>query len=307
MGILGTVRNGRLRLGVGISGFDRQEASGVIVWDDIPAGSLVFARVMRPTELNEASDGGQGAVTPRLASYKFELAPYPGPLNFAGVSPPLGGGVRAPFGRTAGRLLGADGNGGLVAVQPIPVFAGFGAPQVGALAQLGRTNNQLQMPGFTGATPNLARDARNLLRCRWTGTARAGEVVAVYAPPAGPKAGTATPANGTIRSFAGTLAFQSVAPGSFSMVISAVGGAPLTVRDDGKGRINGFRLDAANNVVAQGDGVLDYENGFFTIRFGTPTGGYPTADAAATFTAGYESDCTYLPLDIDLEWDSLEQ
>jgi hypothetical protein len=303
MGLVVTERHGRLRFGVGVSGIASREMGAVLVWDDIPIGSLVHARVMQPTELNTPSDGGAGATTPRPAKYAFERAPLPGPLAFAGYTPLVGGATRAAVGRTQARLLGTDGKGGVTPVQPIPVFAAFPAPQTGSLFQLGRANHSLQMRGVTGDSPALKPADRDLLRLRWTGTAVVGEVVTALDP----ATGAATPPDGTLRSFAGQLAGRSVAPGSFSMVVSDVGGAALTVRDDGNGRISGFRADANGNIVAQGDGLIVYEQGTFTIRFGTPTGGFPTAAAAATMTAGYEKDCLYLPLDVQLGWDAQEQ
>jgi hypothetical protein len=311
MGLVSTERNARLRLDVGASGIAARLPAGVLIFDDIPIGSLVFARMTRPVELNEASDGGQGAAVPRLAKYAFELAPLPGPFAFGGVLPTTGGALRAPIGRTQARLIALDGVGGATQVQPMPVWAAFGVPQIGSLAQYGRTNHSLQMPGFTGATPNLKPADRNLLRLRWTATVVAGEAVAganLYAPDSTTTPPAPVTADGTRRSFGGQLLGRSIAPGSFSLVVSAVGTAgAMTLRDDGKGRISGFILDAQNNIIAQGDGLIDYLAGSFVVRFGTPSGGFPTAAAAATFTAGYEKDCTYIPLDAHLEWDALEQ
>lgn len=267
MAIFPQETNERLRLGIGVSGLDSRGQSGVLVFKEIPVGALVRADVDRPVELNEAPD----AV---LQGYTFEIAPAPGPFT-AGVT----------FDRSANRVLYASGNGRLQVVQLVPIWAAFGAPEVGSLDQRGKKYHNLQMPGFTGATPNLAEKNKRWLRLRWTGTAAAAlpEVLAT--------------GDGTKKTFSGVFVHQNIVPGT--MVITAViGGKTVTLRDNGDGRVVGQDTTTANGD--SGDGYVDYVAGTYSIVFSAAPDGASPVQATA-----YERDCTYKPLDVHLTWDAL--
>ena len=283
--------SGTLRYAVGIQNLDKRTSGGVLIWDDIPAGVVVSARVSRPAELNEASDGGAGAAVPNPANYRFDLAPPPGPFSHAGVI------VR----RSQQRLLVTNGLGALTPLQLIPAFAVFAPVQDGGLFQSGRKTHTLQMPGFTGAIPDLDALDRNILRMRWTGTVVAGE--AQNARLTAPESGAAVTPDGARKRFAGTLVNRNIAPGSV-VIHATIGAALCDLRDDGNGRLTGARIGAgpAFAIEAQGDGTIDYRDGTFLLSFGTPAGGAP--DAASAITADYEHGSNYLPLDIHIEWES---
>lgn len=284
--------NATLRLEPGVPTPGGRASGGVLIWDDVPAGVLVSAWVSRPAELNEASDGGAGAAAPNPAPYRFDLAAAPGPFSYAGVIAT----------RSRQRFLTTDAAafGPLQALQLVPAFAAFGAPQSGSIFQSGRMSHSFQMPGFTGATPNLAPNDRRILRMRWTGTVVAGE--SQNARLTAPESGAAATPDGTRKKFAGRLFNRRIVPGSVA-ITATVGGGTLTLRDNGDGRLVGAIIGAspAFAVGARGDGVIDYIEGTFELAFGT------APDGASTIAAGYEHGCAYLPLDVRVSWESLLQ
>lgn len=289
MAIVVQQEHARLRLSPGVTGLDSRVSAGVLMWLDVPLNSPVTAYVDRPSELLESDKGGlggQGAVTPSLAPYKFERGPVPAAF-VAGDT----------LWRTRNRILVSNGAGALIPYQMVPTWVAFAAPQTGSLAEKGRKTHQFSMPG--GATKPADR---NILRMRWTGTVAAGEVE--DARLVDPVTGAAAPVDGVRKKYKGTLLHASVVPGSV-ILHATVGGGALVVQDTGDGRLVGLLLDSAGNVLAQADGIIDYLSGVFTINFGTPTSGPP--DAATSITVDYEYGCQYLPLDAIVEWDSLLQ
>jgi hypothetical protein len=203
---------------------------GVLVFEDIPVEAQVHARVDRPTELNEASDGGQAAAPASLAPYRFERAPLPAAFTVGGVS----------F-RSRTRVLNVVGGASIQEAQHVPAYAPFAPTQNGSLVQTGRESHPIPMPG--GAV----KDAdRPLLRFRWPGTAIAGATLIAAAggetvlepnaaaPPLWPSG------------------HENLVPGS--IVITLTGGAG-TLRDDGAGRL----------VGTGGDGQVDYQTGAWHI------------------------------------------
>jgi len=316
---------------------------GVLVFEDIPVGAQVHARVDRPTELNEASDGlpsptevvaagpptltwaaGPPSTVTRSAGSFIADGYAPGmrlvvtsPLN-AGVytiadvtaavitlvpseafvaEGPLSGGEtlnggvnvqpylfeRAPLPaaftvggvqfRSRTRVLNVVGGDSIEETQHVPTYAAFAPAQAGSLAQKGRATHLLPMPG------GVAEANRELLRMRWAGmavagatlfTAVGGETVVesnAAAPPLWP--------NG----------HENLVPGS--IVVTLTGGAGV-LRDDGAGRL----------VGAGGDGQVDYQTGAWHVDLNA-------AAVAGNVTVNYEHGCSYRPLDVFLEWDSL--
>lgn len=294
-------RQDRLRFGVGVAtpitvpGIYGPKAvqgqSGVLVWSDIPPGVSVFARVDRPTELKgdgfstpgELSDGGQGASPAAVQPYAFEIGKFPAQFTTTG-------GVTIPRPFSQNRVLTTDGKGGLMATETIPAFAAFGSPQTGSLAQRGRKEHLLPMPGSTNGNINYAD--RSLLRLRWTGATVAGEGQTLTPP-----------IDGTARQFTGQLSNSNVAPGSVVMTASSVGGAALTIRDDGKSRLCGVAVNGSGVIVAAADGYIDYLTGKYQLTFGlNPL--LPAPDPASTLSVNYEKGCLYKPLDVHLSWDA---
>ena len=171
----------RLRLGfdgrsVDVDASSRQ--TGVIVWGDgrevIPVGSLVNARVDRPTLDQPAFDPTDHFIAP-TQGYVFEHAPEPGAFTVGGVS----------FRGRQRVLHVAPGNAGVMApTQREPAWAAFSPSVTGVLVPEGNGRHPgIVMPGQAGSTPNLAPADRHLLRMRWLGTPAAAPV------PQGPDAG----------------------------------------------------------------------------------------------------------------------
>ena len=78
MAIVRAEKDATLRLGIGASGLERRGQSGVLVFTDIPTGSLVFARVDRPAELLGVAGFSFGEPPQaNKVNYAFELAPFP--------------------------------------------------------------------------------------------------------------------------------------------------------------------------------------------------------------------------------------
>jgi hypothetical protein len=285
--------NASLRFAVGVTQpAQHVTGGGVLVWDDVPAGVIVSARVSRPVELNEVSDGGAGASPGNPANYRFELASPPGPFSASGIV----------ASRSRKRFFATDGKGAVTPLQVNPVFAAFSPVQSGGLFQSGRKTHSLPMPGFTGVTPDLADADRAILRMRWTGTAVAGE--SQNARLVDPVTGAASWApDGLRKHFQGTLLNTSIAPGSL-VLQATIGGNAVLLRDDGNGRLAGAYIGASPTytVAGQGVGVIDYASGVFVVSFGTPTTGAP--DNATSIVADYEYACAYLPLDVSLQWES---
>jgi hypothetical protein len=80
------------------------------------------------------------------------------------------------------------------------------------------------------------------------------------------------------------------------VVLSAtIGGVAITVRDTGDGRLVGQQ---AVTPFARADGAIDYVAGTGTIVFST------APDGATNVTGSFEHSTLYLPLDLEMSWDS---
>jgi hypothetical protein len=117
---------------------------------------------------------------------------------------------------------------------------------------------------------------------RWLGTAVAAVVLG---------AGTGAQTTFSLNFAATGLA---IAPGSV-VLTATIGGVAITVRDTGDGRLVGQQAVAP---LARADGEIDYVAGTGSIRFST------APDGATNVVADFEHSTSYLPLDIDLSWDS---
>jgi len=273
MSIIRDEKHERLRFGVGEAGGERQAGVALAMFASIPVGSLVTARLDVPTELNTnvTQQGVNGAtVAPSLAPqpYIFEHAAEPGPYTFGFVTQ-----------RGRNRVLAPTGLGPVNVRQEEPAWAAFAPTVVGSLKQKGKAVHLIQMPGGGGVNDNLKPEDRHLLRLRWTGTAIAGENI-----------GTGTGAVQSIldKQLGGVAPKTRIAPGSV-IVHYTLAAAPVTLRDDGKGRIVGNGAD----------GFIDYFNGVITkLRFS------PGADLASAITVDYEHSCLYQPLDAVVEYDA---
>jgi hypothetical protein len=284
MAIIRDERDARLRFGIGVGNTDivpgaaspsagtfgnfGRDGAGVLLFPDIPTNARVSAWVDRPTEIPGAIQGTEGEQSDGglLQPYAFEHAPNPPQVNFGAV-PYMG----------SNRIFLPDGKGAFPAFQAVPAFAAFGVPVVGSLRQKGKAEHAIQMPG-----PNTSPSAREILRMRWTGTARAAQPWFT--------------GDGVTKSFTFAFAFRNLAPGSFLATVTIAGNV-VTIRDDGGGRLVGYST-SGGAVVDSGDGYLDYVSGKGTIKF-------TTAPPAGAVTAAFESDCLYKPLDVHLEWDAL--
>jgi len=181
MAIITTKDRARLRLGfdgrsVGADASSRQ--AGVLIWGDgrevIPVGSLVNARVDRPTLKQPDFDPADHDI-PATQGYIFEHAPEPGAFTVGG----------AAFRGRQRVLHVAPGSAGVMqATQREPAWAAFSPSVTGLLVPEGNGRHPgIVMPGQAGSTPNLAPADRHLLRMRWLGTPAAVPV------PQGPDAG----------------------------------------------------------------------------------------------------------------------
>ena len=284
MSVVTVTDQARLRLGfVGPRGrtdpfgIDTQppgRQTGVVVWGEaqaIPPGSLVFARVDRPTLVQPAYDPADHFI-PAAQGYVFESAERPAALT-------VGGAVQR---RGRQRILHvAPGNPGRFEVsQQEPAWAAVATtPAIVTLVPEGNGRHAITMPGQTGSTPDLPPADTHLLRWRWTGT--------VVAPGA------------TILALTGGETFVSgvwpsghkrLVPGSIVMTLPG----PFTVRDTGDGRLVGV-----GGGGARFDGTINYVTGDWEMSISG------VAIGAGNITAGYEHSCDYAPLDIQIEWDAL--
>jgi len=146
--------------------------TGVVVWGEernkfISPGSLVFARVDRPSYLSTVHADDQQPIppVPGLAGpqgYLFESAPQPAGLTIGGAAQKRG----------RQRILHvAPATPGVFQVnQQEPAWAAVGTvPGIVALVVEGNGRHAVTMPGQAGATPDLAPVDTHLLRVRWTG------------------------------------------------------------------------------------------------------------------------------------------
>jgi hypothetical protein len=286
MAIIRDERHERLRFGVGeftdMNGSQRE--SGVAIFDRIPVGSLVTASLDVPTELttNLVATGAILASLPAQA-YIFERAANPVQYQAGGVS------VR---GRQ--RVLVQSGNGVMTPVQAEPDWAAFAPSHAGAIVQKGKKYHSIQMPGGTpggGGDFNLKDADRNLLRLRWTATARVAQALAA-----------ATGAKQTYSAIqlltVAALPATNIAPGSLVINFTKPGPAAAKLRDNGRGRIVGIGGVDGNGNALGGDGFIDYLTGIFTFTF------QAGAAAVAAVTADFEHSCAYQPIDALLEWDA---
>lgn len=251
------------------------QQDGVIVFDDIPVGALVYAFVRRPVELVEeilGVDDRQG--------YRFDSAPLPAPFTAGGVQFGRNAHEVPPYTPAGGplssrsRVLIAQGDGSLVKRQEVPQWGAAIVSVLPAdgLRQRGKLQHSIQLPGAPGSTPDLPPEQRHLLRMRWQGTP---VVAGVLGDPGGAQ----------VLSGQWPTNHINLVPGSIEVTLPTSGGI---LRDDGKGRL----------VGADGDGTVNYLTGEFDLRFNAGETGNVTAD--------YEHDCLYHPLDVTLTFDPIQ-
>lgn len=250
---------------------------GVLLFEDIPAGANVHARVSWDHNLLDDGRGGRAVGTlPAgiLQPYAFELAPFPDPSAQLGL----------PAGqlRTMKRIIvgpggGPGGSGRPAHYQSTPTFAPFAPVQDGILVQSGKAQHTLVMPGQPADTPELSVRDRNILRFRWVGTPVAAAVLAAVA------------ADTALEDIQWVSAHRNLVPGSIRVTLPT---STLHLRDDGRGR-----MVTESGEAFAGDGVVDYQSGAFQMRFGVAETGNILVD--------YEHDCAYEGLDLHLSWDAL--
>lgn len=240
---------------------------GVLVFEDIPPGLLVHARLAWPAFLNDEDVGGRAvgsgaAGTP--ASYRFEHAVPPDVTLPSGAVVP----------RTTKRFIipsAAAVGGPVTYVQNVPTFAVFAPAQGGTLYQHGKAEHAIPMAGLT------AGDRQEHLRLRWVGTAVAAATLLAAA------------GEDESEDIAWVNEHTDLVPGSIEITLPTGGGV---LRDDGKGR-----LVTAGNGPTVGDGYVDYETGAFRLTYAATQTGNVLVD--------YEHSCPYHPLRVVLNWDAL--
>lgn len=267
-----------------------RQLSGVIIETRIPGDSWVRFNLDQPSELPQSDAILRtpllGVPTNSPVKFVIESAPRPSVVTPAGVT--VKGRVRT---LSAG---GAIGNGVLAVAQVEPAWtpqALSPAAPAGGIVLKGRHTGMIAAwprdpatgPAFTTVPGSGIVPVGQLLRVRWLGTAVAGATI--FTP------------TGTVTTFSGKLhaTRRNYAPGSI-VITATIGGGPMTIRDTGNGRLVGQK--ATTNERA--DGTIDYRTGDFTLTFSADP------DNVAV-TADYEHDTLYLPLDIDLQWDSKAQ
>ena len=274
----------RLRLGFdgrSVGGDASSRQTGVLIWGDgkevIPVGSLVNARVDRPTLDQPAFDPTDHFIAP-TQGYVFEHATEPGAFTVGGVS----------FRGRQRVLHVAPGNAGVMApTQREPAWAVFAPSVTGSLVPEGNGRHPgIVMPGQTGATPNLPPADRHLLRFRWTGTAVAAAILQVLA-------GGETQLGGPTFQIPGVppTDYFNLVPGSIVMTFPGL--PPIPIRDNGSGRLVG--LGPAGERF---DGTINYLSGAWTLNMDPAVG-------AGNLLVDFEHSCPYAPLDVEVEWDAL--
>ena len=239
---------------------------GVLIFEDIPAGLVVHARVVWAHDLQGEDVGSRGVGTVAAGiplAYRFEHA----------VPPDLtlpGGAVVA---RTVKRFIipsPAAVGGPVTYAHNVPAFAVFAPVQDGILFQRGKLEHTIPMPG------NAAGQRQEHLRLRWVGTA---VVAATLLTAAGETAMEDTTwASGHL----------DLVPGSIEITLPTSG---AVLRDDGFGR-----LLTSGTGPSEADGVVDYQTGAFTLKAAAAETGVVLVD--------YEHGCPYHPLDAYLAWDA---
>lgn len=267
---------------------------GVIIEQRIPGDSWVKFTFDQPSELPQSDaiirSPLLGPASNSPVKFVVEAAPRPTVTSVAGS---------VPF-RNRQRVLSVGGaipNGVMMVSQVEPAWAAQALTPVipaGGLVLKGRHTGMIATwprdpasgPAFTGVPGSGHVPVGQLLRVRWLGTALAGVTLA-----------TATGGESAYSGqFAGGTTRLNLAPGS--IVINAlVGGVAIVVRDTGDGRLVGQQAVAP---FARADGEVDYVAGTFSLRFSAN----PTAGA---ITTDFEHATSYLPVDIDLSWDSEAQ
>ena len=282
MAIITTTDRARLRLGfdgrsVGADASSRQ--AGVLIWGDgrevIPVGSLVNARVDRPT-LKQPDFDPADHVIPATQGYIFEHAPEPGAFTVGG----------AAFRGRQRVLHVAPGSAGVMQVtQREPAWAAFAPSVTGLLVPEGNGRHPgIVMPGQVGSTPNLAPADRHLLRMRWLGTPVVAATLQVLA-------GGEVALGGPTFQIPGAppTDYYNLVPGSIVMTFPG----PFTVRDNGAGRL--VALGAGGERF---DGTINYLTGAWTLALSVAAG-------AGNLLVNFEHSCPYAPLDVEVEWDAL--
>jgi len=267
----------RLRLGfdgrsVGADASSRQ--AGVLIWGEgretIPVGSLVNARVDRPT-LKQPDFDPADHVIPATQGYVFEHAPLPTAFTVGG----------AAFRGRQRVLHVAPGSAGvMLATQREPVWAAFAPSVTGLLVPEGNGRH----PGIVMPGPAVAPADRHLLRMRWLGTPVVAAILQVLA-------GGETSLGGATFQIPGApgVDYFNLVPGSIVMTFPG----PLVVRDNGAGRL--VALGAGGQRF---DGTINYLTGAWTLALSV-------AAAAGNLTVDFEHSCDYAPLDVEVEWDAL--
>lgn len=280
MAIITHKDRGRLRLGFEGRSVDADASSrqtGVLIWGEgkeiIPVGSLVNARVDRPTLAKPAFE--PFPTIPAAQGYLFEHAPLPGAFSVGG----------AAFRGRQRVLHVAPGSAGvMLPTQREPAWAAFAPSATGVLVPEGNGRHPgIVMPGQAGATPDLPPADRHLLRMRWLGTpVVAGILLAL--------AGGETTIGGDF-TIGATPTRLRLVPGSIVMTFPAPG--LFVVRDNGSGRLVG--LSAGGERF---DGTVNYRTGAWTLNLSV-------AATVGNLLVDFEHSCDYAPLDVEVEWDAL--
>lgn len=273
----------RLRLGFegrSVDGDASSRQTGVIIWGEgrevLPIGSLVNARVDRPTLKQPDFDPADHFI-PASQGYIFEHAAKPAQFS-------VGGATFRGRQRTLSVEPGTQGR--FIVRQREPVWVPFAPSVTGALVPEGNGRHPgIVMPGQAGATPNLSLADHHLLRFRWLGTPIAAATLLVLA------GGETTIGGSTFTIPAGPTDYFKLAPGSIVMTFPAPGS--FVVRDNGAGRLVG--LGAGGERF---DGTINYVTGAWTLNMNP-------AATVGNLLVDFEHDCSYAPLDVEVEWDAL--
>lgn len=271
---------------------------GVLVWDKLPLGALMTARLERAASLLQA-DGS--APSPAAQSYRFELAQRPPErvIDATAFFNAVGGGYPHSIfagtpsggfgtGRSSGGLrtlhVTPSTQGAFVTAIDIPAWAAFSPVQEGSLVNTGKQVHQIPMPNLAGGGEALVEKTRNFLRMRWVGTAETGSRVFTGASSQN-RIASAVWGDDAVNGI-----FRSLVPGSISLTLPT--GTAFVVRDDGFGNL--FGTDDSDNRAI---GVVDYVSGAFFLVADTAQTGNVDGD--------FEHSIEYAPINANLEWDAL--
>jgi len=250
----------------GLSALIRRKP-GVLIFEDIPPGLVVHARLSWSHDFDGDNDVGSRAVGSGAAgiplAYQFESA-VPPDLTLPGG---------AVVTRTAKRFIipsAAAVGGPVTYAHNVPTFAVFAPVQDGILFQRGKLEHTIPMPGLA------AGERQEHLRLRWVGTVVAAATLITAAGETG------------LEDTTWAIQHTDLVPGSIEITLPT---STAVLRDDGFGR-----LLTTGDGPSEADGVVDYQTGAFKI----------TAAVAETgaVLVNYEHECPYHPLDAHLAWDA---